>query len=240
MNFEKTLILIPTYNERQNIAVLLRALFDIYPKIHVWVIDDSSPDGTAEEVQTLMKIFPDLTLLSRSKKDGIGGAYKHAFKKLQRRNDIENIITMDADGSHDVSYIKDFVSAAEKYDLVVGSRYIPQGTIPQWELWRKALSSFGNIYARSLTGLRIKDLTSGFICVKADLIKKINFDAITSSGYSYQIEFKYICSQYTSKIIEMPITFYERKSGASKMSFFIIKEGIKTPLKIFLKKISRT
>ncbi|MBI2097856.1 MAG: glycosyltransferase, partial [Candidatus Vogelbacteria bacterium] len=171
----RDLIFIPTYNEKNNISFLLPEIFSAFPNIHILVIDDQSPDGTADQVAKLQKIYPRLNLLRRSVKNGLGDAYKAAYASVRGQSDIRAIITMDADGSHQIKYLKDLLVRIKDYDLVIGSRYIPGGGVENWEWWRQFLSRAGNLYSRLLTGLPIHDLTAGFICVRREVVGQIDF-----------------------------------------------------------------
>lgn len=229
----KDTIIIPTYNERENISPLVKEIFDLLPDTHILVVDDSSPDGTAEVVKSLMVHYANLSLHIRKTKEGLGAAYKDVLKKLAGDGTIRNITTMDADGSHSPDYLPLLLKESVRYDLVIGSRYIKGGGVENWEPWRYMLSKYGNIYARMLTGLPVQDLTAGFVCFKRDLLDKIDLDAIGSGGYAYQIEFKFHCVKQGATIKEIPIIFKNRREGESKMSNHIIREGLKTPLKLF-------
>jgi len=233
MNYKKTIVLIPTYNERENIRLIVEEVFSLYPDIKVLVIDDSSPDKTAEEVKEMMGKYSGLKILKRVKKTGLGDAYKDAIRHvLENFKEIEYVITMDADGSHQPKYIKSFLKNIENYDLIVGSRYVNGGGIESWEFWRKNLSYFGNLYSKILTGTGISDLTAGFICVRKKIFKKIDFRKIASSGYAYQIEFKFYCVKILgARVKEVPIYFKSRREGESKLSNQTITEGIITPWK---------
>ena len=234
----KDIVLVPTYNERANIAQLVSEIFTTAPAMYVTVIDDNSPDGTAGIVRELMKNFPQLSLLERKQKNGLGEAYKDAFTRLLPAPDIRSITTMDADGSHQPKYLLDFLKQIDHYDLIVGSRYIKGGGVTGWEKWRLALSQGGNIYSRLLTGLPVYDLTAGFICVRHSLIKRLDFSKISSAGYAYQIEFKYNClAKLGASVLEIPIIFNQRRGGESKISNQIIIEGLKTPAKIFFRRL---
>jgi dolichol-phosphate mannosyltransferase len=174
----KSVILLPTYNERENIKLIVPEIFAVRPDVCVLVIDDSSPDGTGEEVRELMKQFPNLSLLSRPGKQGLGEAYKAGMLQVLRDTTVERLITMDADGSHAASYLPDLLRASEQNELVIGSRYVEGGGIENWERWRYLLSQNGNLYARVVTGLPLRDLTAGFMCFHADTLRKI--DSLTS------------------------------------------------------------
>ncbi len=236
----KIVIILPTYNEKNNISLIIEEILAVAPELKILVADDNSPDGTAEVVKKLILRYPNLSLLERPVKTGLGDAYKEAIKKIIADKSIYAVITMDADGSHQPKYLKDFLEYIKDYDLVIGSRYIPGGGVENWELWRRLLSKFGNLYAKILTGLKISDLTAGFMCVKRDLLEKIDFDEINSAGYAYLIEFKFYCiNKLGAKVKEIPIIFKERRMGESKISNQIITEGIKAPLRIFTKRLWR-
>ncbi|PIV50749.1 dolichyl-phosphate beta-D-mannosyltransferase [Candidatus Falkowbacteria bacterium CG_4_8_14_3_um_filter_36_11] len=179
-----------------------------------------------------------LSILERKKKTGLGDAYKKAIKEAIKNKDLRSIITMDADGSHSPQYLGEMLDNINNYDVVIGSRYIKGGGVENWEVWRRNLSKFGNLYANALTGIKISDLTSGFVCYKRDILEKVDFSKIDSSGYAYQIEMKYyLVNNLKVKYKEVPIIFKNRREGESKISNQIITEGIVAPLKLFIKKI---
>jgi len=236
----KDFILIPTYNERENISIIIPELMDLVPEANILVIDDSSPDGTADVVKELSLKYPNVHLLSRKKKKGLGAAYKDAFKKVLENNDVRYIITMDADGSHHPSYVPEIIKLMKNSNLVLGSRYIKGGGVESWELWRLLLSKYGNIYPRLASGLGVRDMTSGFTCLDSDTARKIDFEKIGASGYAYLMEFKFhIINDLGAKFSEYPIIFRSRREGESKMSSHIILEGLKTPFKLFLRRLTK-
>ena len=233
VNKMKDFIIIPTYNERGNISRLIPRIFQLYPDINVIVVDDSSPDGIAEEVKKLMQKYPNLELNSRPRKLGLGTAYIQTFQKLlNEHGDIRSITEMDADFSHAPETIKTFLKEIDNFDLVIGSRYMPGGSVKNWSIFRKVLSRGGNIYAKMVTGIPINDLTAGFKCYRAGLLRKYDFNFIHSNGYAYQIEMKNIAWRLGAGIKEIPITFTERIEGVSKISGNIIYEGIIAPWRI--------
>lgn len=232
----KEVIILPTYNERENIGPLIEEIFLLLSKIHILVVDDNSPDGTAAVVKELQAQYSNLSLLERPMKNGLGGAYIEAFKKILADNEVENIIMMDADFSHNPKYLFQIIAEAEGYGLVIGSRYIKDGGIAKWELWRKILSSGGNFYVRILLGRRVHDWTGGFNCIKADYLRKINLSKIDLSGYAFIMGIKYFLIKADAKVKEIPIIFEARRGGESKLSHHIISEGIIAPWKILLKK----
>jgi len=232
----KNYIILPTYNERENIGLLIERIFSLVPEIHILVVDDNSPDGTAAVVENLMTKYINLSILKRPAKNGLGGAYIEAFKKLLAEGDIENIVMMDADFSHNPKYLPQMIAEAENYSLVIGSRYIKGGGIAKWELWRKILSGAGNFYARILLGRSVHDWTGGFNCIKADYLRKVNLDKIDLSGYAFVMGLKYFLIKIGTHPKETPIIFEARRGGESKLSHHIISEGIIAPWKLIFKK----
>lgn len=234
----KNLVILPTYNERENIKIIVKEIFSVLPDIYILVVDDNSPDKTAEVVKEMMLEYEHLDILERKEKNGLGAAYKDAIVRSIQDPDIWAIITMDADGSHAAEYLPIFLKELIEFDLIIGSRYIDGGDVLNWEFFRKKLSRFGNLYAKFWTGLKINDLTAGFICARRDLLEKIDFDNISASGYAYQIEFKFNCiNKLKARTTEIPIIFHSRRQGESKISNQIISEGIILPLKLFWKRI---
>lgn len=237
----KDVILIPTYNEKENIQHTIACVFNYVTNVEIVVIDDNSPDGTRDIVREMQKKDPRIFLLERDKKEGLGAAYKSAIANVLLDKDVRTIITMDADGSHDPIYLPEFYKLLQTYDLVVGSRYVKGGGVQDWEAWRLMLSRFGNIYSRMLTNLNVRDLTAGFVGVRRDILEKIDWSEVGSTGYAYQIEFKYHCiKEGKSQVVETPILFKNRREGESKISNHIIREGLKTPFKLFIKKWQKT
>ncbi len=228
-------VLLPTYNERGNVGRTIDEIFIHAPGIHVCVIDDSSPDGTADVVRRYIQTYPTLELIVRKKKTGLGDAYKAGYAHVSK-HDYRYVITMDADGSHNPKDIPRMLNAMQTYDLVVGSRYVLGGKIQDWELWRRLLSAGGNMYTRMVTGMQIKDTTSGFVCVRRELVRNIDFVGIHASGYAYQIECKWQCWRAGAVIGEIPITFLPRREGESKLSHHTIFEAIKLPWRLRSKK----
>jgi dolichol-phosphate mannosyltransferase len=223
-------IITPTYNERNNISQLINKIFSLYPTVHVLVVDDNSPDQTAEEVKNLQLKYPNLNLKQRPGKLGLASAYLGAIKDiLQDHSDVRAIITMDADLSHDPLVVGTMLKEIENYDLVLGSRYIKGGRVKNWELWRRLLSRGGNIYARLVTGSSIHDLTTGFHCYRVELLKKYDLEAITATGFGFLMEMKIMAERLNAKIKETPIIFPGRVDGQSKLSNHIIYEGIIIP-----------
>lgn len=238
MSFSKLLVIVPTYNERQSIGYIIPEILKHVPEAAILVVDDNSPDGTADQVLALKHEYQNVHLLVRNQKTGLGDAYKHAYQYFLEKFTHDVVVTMDADGSHNPQYIPLMLQEIKEYDLVIGSRYVRQGGTEDWELWRKMLSKFGNVYAQVLSGIRVKDLTAGFICVRRSVIAQIDFAALSSAGYAYQIEFKYQCiHEHHTQFKEIPIIFESRREGESKISQQIIREGVVAPLKLFFKRL---
>ncbi|OHB24418.1 MAG: hypothetical protein A3F96_00905 [Parcubacteria group bacterium RIFCSPLOWO2_12_FULL_40_10] len=227
----KTLIIIPTYNEIENIPGLIKEIFGFDNQLSVMVVDDDSPDGTAGIVQELRRTYFNLLLLQRRGTRGFGQSYLEGFKKIINEN-YEIIVIMDADFSHDYKEIPEMVRKFSDCDTVVGSRYVQGGKIKNWNWRRRLLSRFANFYASSILSIPIYDSTTGFMCFKKDVLKKINLDSIKSEGYAFLVELKYKIFKAGYKITEHPIVFTERREGESKMSFKNIWEAIFLPWKL--------
>ena len=232
----RDVIIIPTFNEKENISTLIREIFDVVPSAHVLVVDDNSPDGTGNIVTALKKTFPNLALFSREKKEGLGKAYLSAFRKVLEDENLRSIVMMDADLSHHPEYLKVMFQAMDSYDVVIGSRYISGGGTQGWELWRRMLSLFGNMYCKLLTRMPIHDCTGGFNAIRAEMLRKVNLSGIDLSGYAFIMELKYALFKAGARFLEIPIIFTNRAGGESKISGHIISEGILAPWKIILKK----
>lgn len=221
------LIIIPTYNESDNIEKLLDLISRTDPAAHVLIVDDNSPDRTYEIVERLMQTsYPGrLFLLKRAGKLGLGTAYIAGFKWALAR-DYDYIFEMDADFSHDPKYLPAFLAAIEKNDLVLGSRYVPGGGVKNWGLLRKFISRGGSLYARTILGLSLRDLTGGFKCFRRQVLETIDLDSVKSNGYSFQIEMTYRARCQGFRICETPIVFEDRTAGKSKMSRKIFLEAV--------------
>lgn len=239
-NNRHCLILLPTYNEKHNVKIIIPKIFSLLPEINILVIDDNSPDKTSEVVAELMLKYKNLHILKRQNKTGLGDAYKDGMKKVLMEENIKYIITMDADGSHSPEYLKEFLVEINNYDLIIGSRYVNGGGTENWELWRKKLSSFGNFYAKLLTGMKINDFTAGFMCIRKEFLAKVDFDKIDSSGYSFLIELKYsLIKLLGARVKEVPIIFERRLEGESKISKKIVIEGLLTLWRLLLKRLAK-
>ena len=221
------LIIIPTYNESDNVEKLLDLISRTDPAAHVLIVDDNSPDRTFEIVERLMQSsYPGrLFLLKRAGKLGLGTAYIAGFKWALAR-DYDYIFEMDADFSHDPKYLPAFLAAIEKHDLVLGSRYVPGGGVKNWGLLRKFISRGGSLYARTILGLSLRDLTGGFKCFRRQVLEAIDLDSIKSNGYSFQIEMTYRACCKGFRVFETPIVFEDRTAGKSKMSRKIFLEAV--------------
>ena len=224
---EKTLIIIPTYNEIENIESIINAVFSSGLGLDILVVDDESPDGTGQKVLSLMERFPQrLFLESRSNRTGLGSAYVHGFQWALRRN-YAYIFEMDADFSHNPKEIQPMLALLEKEaDLVVGSRYIKGVNVVNWPLSRILLSYFASLYVRLITGMPIKDATAGFVGYRSEVLKAIEIDQIKFVGYAFQIELKYKAWLKKFKLMEHPIVFTNRVKGKSKMNGSIIWEAL--------------
>ena len=228
------LVTIPTYNERENIADILAAIFGLHQNFHVLVIDDSSPDGTADIVKELQSKYPgQLFVEERKGKLGLGTAYIHGFKWALARG-YDYIFEIDADFSHNPKDLNRLFDACKKEgaDVAVGSRYVSGGGVVNWPWDRIALSKGGSLYTRMITWMPIKDPTAGFICYKREVLEAINLDAIAFVGYAFQIEMKFAAWKLGFKIVEVPIIFQDRTHGTSKMNKGIVKEGVLGVLKL--------
>jgi len=222
----KKLVIIPTFNERQNIEQLIRAIFEQdVAELHILVIDDNSPDGTGDIVDAIRRDEPRLNLIGRASKQGLGTAYIEGFK-YALKNHYDLIFEMDADFSHDPKELPNFIRASGEYDLVIGSRYVRGVNVINWPLSRLLLSMGASIYTRLITGLKLKDQTSGFKCFHRRVLEQIDLDAVQSDGYAFQIEMNFKAWKKGFRIGEIPIIFIDRFAGTSKMSRRIIREAI--------------
>ena len=222
------LLIIPTYNERENVALLLKTVFELQEGFHVLIIDDGSPDGTAEIVKNLFATYPGkLFLEERVGKLGLGTAYIHGFKWALDRG-YRFIFEMDCDFSHDPKELDKLYRACKTggADVAVGSRYVKGGKVENWPVLRVLISKGASVYTRLLTFMPIKDPTAGFVCYRNSVLEAINFDEISFVGYAFQIEMKFASWKLGFKIKEVPITFKDRTHGVSKMNKGIVKEGI--------------
>ncbi len=222
----KNLVIIPTYNEIENIEKMIRKVFSLTTPFHLLIVDDGSPDGTANKVKELQKEFADkLFIEERKGKLGLGTAYIHGFKWAFTKS-YDFIFEMDCDFSHNPNDLEHLLKACEAgADVAVGSRYVKGGNVSNWDMKRILLSYFASLYVRLVLWFNVKDTTAGFVCYRTNVLKTINLDRIKFMGYAFQIEMKYSSYKKGFKIKEIPITFVDRVEGVSKMSTKIFKEA---------------
>lgn len=232
-DYLRSIILIPTLNEKANLEKLIPAIFGLMPDISVLVVDDNSSDGTRELVESLTGSFNNLFLLERKSNFGYGRSSIEGFKWVLDK-DFRSLVTMDADFSHDFNAIQDLLENLKNFDVAVGSRYIKGGGVKNWNLLRRALSRFANIYVKAILGLPVSDATTGFNAYRVSCLKKIDLCGINSEGYAFLVELKYRLFKSGCRFVEHPILFSERREGQSKMSSKIIWEAIKLPWRLRL------
>jgi dolichol-phosphate mannosyltransferase len=229
----RAVVCLPTYNERENLEPMVRALGEVLdtPRDRVLVIDDASPDGTGAIADRLATELPWVAVLHRERKEGIGPAYVAGFRRTLDEG-AELILEMDCDFSHDPADVPRLIEAAEAgADLVLGSRYAPGGGTRNWGLLRRVVSRGGCLYAQAFLGMRVRDLTGGFKCFRRGALEAIDLGALSAHGYAFQIEATYRVRRSGLRIVEVPITFVERRAGASKMTGSIVAEAVwKVPL----------
>jgi dolichol-phosphate mannosyltransferase len=228
------IVVIPTYNEKENVSAILHSIFDLQQDFHVIVIDDGSPDGTAQIVKDLqLKFAGKLFIEERRGKQGLGTAYIHGFKWAIAR-DYQYVFEMDADFSHNPNDLPRLYDACKNggADVSIGSRYVKGGGVVNWPSDRRALSKGGSLYTRMITWMPIKDPTAGFMCYRKEVLETINLDQIVFVGYAFQIEMKFAAWKLHFKLKEVPIIFQDRTQGTSKMNKGIIKEGVLGVLKL--------
>lgn len=222
----RSLLVLPTYNEAENIHEVLRRLRAAAPDVHVLVVDDGSPDGTAGMARELADEIGHLEVLERNEKSGLGSAYRAGFRWGLERG-YEAFVEMDADLSHDPAVVPSLLAAVEDgNDLVIGSRYVPGGSIPDWTLLRRAISRGGNLYARIVLGLQVQDATAGFRAYSAVALRGIDLPSVSADGYGFQVEMAYRVQQQGGRLAEIPIEFRDRTLGQSKMSSRIVVEAL--------------
>ncbi len=222
---EKSLVIVPTYNELENLPKLIPTVLSQDESIHILIVDDGSPDGTGKFVKEEMNKNDRIHLLEREKKMGLGTAYLAGFK-YALQNNYDFIFEMDADFSHDPNELKNFLTAIKDNDLVLGSRYINGVRVLNWPMARLLLSFFASVYTRIITGMPIKDATGGFKCFRRKVLEAIDLDKVKSNGYSFQIEMTFKAYSKGFKIKEVPIIFSDRVKGKSKMSKKIVREAV--------------
>ena len=226
MIIEKALVIVPTYNEKENVRNIISAVLDCESRADVLIVDDNSPDGTGDIVAALEAEDPRVHLMRRPGKMGLGTAYRDGFRWALAR-DYEYILEMDADFSHDPAHIPKFIAAAQDADFVLGSRYLDGNvTVMNWPMSRLMLSYFANVYARIVTGLTLWDATGGFKCFHRRVLEAIDLDDVRSNGYAFQIEMSFRAFRKGFKGKEIPIVFSDRAHGTSKMNRGIVREAI--------------
>ena len=221
----RALVVVPTYNEKENIAGIISAVTGLGEDIGILIVDDNSPDGTGEIAERAAASLARAHVIHRPGKLGLGSAYIAGFKWALANTDASFIFEMDADFSHDPAAIPQFLETIRDYDLVIGSRYLHGITVVNWPLRRLILSYGANVYTRLVTGLPLKDSTGGFKCFRREVLQQLPLDSISSDGYSFQIEMNFLCWKKNFRIREIPIIFTDRRVGVSKMSRRIVWEA---------------
>ncbi len=217
-------VVIPTYNERENIEAVVRGVVEAVPSCTVLVVDDNSPDGTAECCEALSNVIPNIQLIRRAEKTGLGAAYRAGFQYALDAG-ATTIIQMDADLSHDPKVLPSLLAAiSEGADIAIGSRYVPGGSTPDWPVRRRLLSKYGNSYARFMLKITAHDTTAGFRAYRAECLRAIDVATTETNGYGFQIETLYLLNRQHFRIMEVPITFRDRVAGDSKMHVGIMME----------------
>jgi dolichol-phosphate mannosyltransferase len=220
------LVVLPTYNEIENIERVLRRIRDALDEATVLVVDDGSPDGTADVAETIGKELGNIEVLRRHEKAGLGSAYRAGFR-WGLEHGFDACVEMDADLQHEPEALPELVAPLAKgHEVVIGSRYVPGGSIPDWTWHRRLLSRGGNLYASALLGLGVSDSTAGFRVYTASILERIDLDRIKAEGYGFQIEMTYHAKQSGASLVEVPIRFVDRENGESKMSVFIVVEAL--------------
>jgi dolichol-phosphate mannosyltransferase len=229
----KALVIIPTYNERENLPQIVPAILRQGESFHVLVVDDNSPDGTGAIADDLAAGDPRVNVLHRDGKRGLGTAYVAGFK-WALANGFDYVFEMDADFSHDPAAVPLLLEGAMRGDCAVGSRWVPGGGTENWSLLRKLISRGGSVYSKLILGVPVNDLTSGFKCFSAYVLRALDLDAIQSNGYGFQVEVNYRCHRKGFRIVEVPIMFVDRRVGESKMSSWIVLEAMAVVWKLRL------
>jgi dolichol-phosphate mannosyltransferase len=226
----RSVLVVPTYQEAENIDAFLRAVHEAVPELEVIVADDNSPDGTGKLAEVAADELGGIEVLHRPQKEGLGAAYRHGFRHaLDRGFDV--IIQMDADFSHDPAVLPELLAAIESgADVAIGSRYVPGGNVPNWTWFRRALSRYGNEFARWALRLAVRDATSGFRAYTASIMEDIDIDGTTANGYLFQIETGYRLTVADARMVERPITFADRRYGASKMA--VVRTMVETQARV--------
>jgi dolichol-phosphate mannosyltransferase len=231
----RSIVIVPTYNERANLQELVDKIRQYAPDLHVLIVDDNSPDGTGTLADELHQKHPDrISVLHREKKEGLGKAYVDGFRQVLKQ-DYECILQMDADLSHDPAHLPRFLEQIQNHDLVVGSRYLQGISVVNWDLKRLIMSKLATNYVRFVTRMPFTDTTSGFKCWRREALEAIDFETTFSSGYVFLVEMKYKAFRKGFRVTEVPIIFVERKSGNSKLDWGVIREAIWGVLRLRLK-----
>lgn len=228
---DQTLIIVPSYNEYQNAHSLVSQILQVVPDSHVLLVDDNSPDGTADYAANLFRHEPRFSVLRRSGKRGLGRSYLDGYRRAAAGN-YARVVQMDADFSHDPRALPDLISASQDVDVVIGSRYCAGGAVRNWSRRRKLLSKFANQYVRSITGMTVHDSTSGFRCYNQRALRSLLAGEIVAEGYAFLVETTYRVQKQGLSIVEVPITFTERRHGKSKISRRVILESMLIPWRL--------
>jgi glycosyltransferase involved in cell wall biosynthesis len=232
------MLIIPTYNERDNIAPLVGRIRKAAGREPILFVDDNSPDHTADEIRRIQAGDPDVHLLPRPGKGGYGSACRDGIKKVLNENLASYVIQSDADLSHPPELLPRMIELLKTNPVVIGSRYVDGGGAQNWDVRRRALSFGANLYARLFTGVPVHDMTAGFVGYQTDILRKIDLDSIRSEGYAFLMEMKFNLHRKGATFCEFPIVFHEREAGKSKFSRKILFEGMRFPLKAFERRIS--
>jgi len=235
----EALVCVPTYDEKDNVEAICKAILAASPELDVLVIDDNSPDGTGEIADRLAAQEPRIQVLHRAGKEGLGKAYLAGFAWALARG-YRLVLEMDADFSHDPRHLPAILAAAGDADLVLGSRYVPGGGTVNWGLSRRLLSRGGSLYARTILGLRVRDLTGGFKCFRREVLEAIDLGSVACTGYAFQIELTYRAVRRGFQVVEVPIVFADRRVGQSKMSKRIVLEALRKVWEIRSSPFSRS
>jgi dolichol-phosphate mannosyltransferase len=236
-------IVIPTYNESENIGRLIKEVLDLHPNFNIIVVDDNSPDGTGIITDTLAEQDTRISVIHRPKKLGLGSAYVEGFKKALA-NGADLIFEMDADFSHSPHYLRHFIEASKNADLVIGSRYINGVRVEGWRFRRLLMSKFANMYVSYITAKPLWDFTAGFRCYRRHVLETFDLNSVESDGYAFQIEMAHLAFQHGFKVVEIPITFRERANGVSKISKNVVWEAFwltlkyHAPYRVMLKRLT--
>jgi dolichol-phosphate mannosyltransferase len=231
------MLIIPTYNERDNIATLVGRIRKAAGNEPILFVDDNSPDGTADEIRLMQATDADIHLLPRPGKGGYGSACRDGIKKVLAENLAPYVIQSDADLSHPPELLPQMIELLKSNDVVIGSRYVAGGGAENWDIRRRALSFGANLYARTFTGVPVHDMTAGFVGYRAEVLRKIDLDAIRSEGYAFLMEMKFSLHRQGTSFREFPIIFHEREAGKSKFNRKILYEGMRFPLRAMGKRL---